>query len=73
MASEPEAENADRFVCWVCQFAECDDHPEEPLLSTGCACCRAGSSGGWAHVSSADVSPHHSRGDPMWLVTAVKV
>ena len=29
--------------------------------------------GGWAHVSSADVSPHHSRGDPMWLVTAVKV
>ena len=38
-------------VCWVCQFADCDDHPEEPLLSTGCACCRAGSSGGRAHVS----------------------
>ena len=29
--------------------------------------------GGWAHVSSADVSPHPTRGDPMWVVTAVRV
>jgi len=29
-----------------------------------------GPAGGWAHVSSVDVSPSH--GDPMWLVTAVK-
>eukprot|EP01046_Picozoa_sp_COSAG06_P060228 COSAG06_NODE_12739_length_1336_cov_0.812449_1_plen_46_part_10 len=46
MASEPQSENEDELVCWVCQFTECDEHPEEPLLSTGCACCR-GSSGGW--------------------------
>ena len=51
MASEPEPENEDGPVCWVCQFADCDEHPEEPLLSTGCACCRPGSSGGRAHVS----------------------
>ena len=51
MASEPEPEGNDELVCWVCQFVDCDDHPEEPLLSTGCACCRPGSSGGWAHVS----------------------
>jgi len=51
MASDPETENDDGLVCWVCQFVDCDDHPEEPLLSTGCACCRPGSSGGWAHVS----------------------
>eukprot|EP01046_Picozoa_sp_COSAG06_P039947 COSAG06_NODE_4781_length_3959_cov_92.982997_2_plen_438_part_00 len=52
MASEPETGNIDDgLVCWVCQFVDCDDHPEEPLLSTGCACCRAGSSGGRAHVS----------------------
>ena len=38
-------------VCWVCQFVDCDEHPGEPLLSTGCACCRAGSSGGRVHVS----------------------
>jgi hypothetical protein len=42
--------DTDGPVCWVCQF-DCEDHPEQPLLSTGCACCRAGSSGGWAHVS----------------------
>jgi hypothetical protein len=40
MASEPETENVDGLVCWVCQFVDCDEHPEEPLLSTGCACCR---------------------------------
>jgi hypothetical protein len=52
MASGSEPENVnDGLVCWVCQFVDCDDHPEEPLLSTGCACCRAGSSGGRAHVS----------------------
>ena len=52
MASEPQPENDnDGLVCWVCQFRDCDGHPEEPLLSTGCACCRAGSSGGRAHVS----------------------
>jgi len=28
--------------------------------------------GGWANISSADVSPHPSSGDPLWLVTAVK-
>jgi hypothetical protein len=31
---EPEPkhidENVDGLVCWVCQFAECDDDPEEP-------------------------------------------
>lgn len=27
---------------------------------------------GWQNVSSADVSPHPSRGDPLWIVTAVK-
>lgn len=31
-----------------------------------------GPRGGWAHVSSADISPHPSQGDPMWIVTAVK-
>eukprot|EP01046_Picozoa_sp_COSAG06_P082787 COSAG06_NODE_29769_length_550_cov_1.636364_1_plen_88_part_00 len=41
----------DGLVCRVCQFVDCDDHPEEPLLSTGCACCRPGGSGGRAHVS----------------------
>jgi hypothetical protein len=52
MASEPELEIIDDgLVCWVCQFVDCDEHPEEPLLSTGCACCRPGSSGGRAHVS----------------------
>jgi hypothetical protein len=51
MASKPEAEHGNGLVCWVCQFADCDEHPEEPLLSTGCACCRPGSSGGRAHVS----------------------
>ena len=28
--------------------------------------------GGWHNVSSADISPHPTRGDPMWIVTAVK-
>ena len=52
MASGSEPENVnDGLVCWVCQFVGCDGHPEEPLLSTGCACCRPGSSGGRAHVS----------------------
>ena len=52
MASEPEPESIDDgLVCWICQFADCDEHPEEPLLSTGCACCRPGSGGGRAHVS----------------------
>jgi hypothetical protein len=53
MASEPEPVMAQDvgLVCWVCQFADCEGHPEEPLLSTGCACLRAGSSGGRAHVS----------------------
>lgn len=31
-----------------------------------------GPRGGWTFVSSADVSPHPTRGDPMWIVTAVK-
>eukprot|EP01046_Picozoa_sp_COSAG06_P097529 COSAG06_NODE_43637_length_370_cov_0.760148_1_plen_44_part_10 len=44
MASEPQPENDnDGLLCWVCQFVDCEDHPEEPLLSTGCACCRPGS------------------------------
>ena len=37
MASKPQPETKDELVCWVCQFGGCDDHPEEPLLSTGCA------------------------------------
>lgn len=62
MASEPETEHIDDgLVCWVCQFAECDDHPEEPLLSTGCACCRRGSSGGRAHVSCLASAAVHKR------------
>ena len=36
MTSEPHPGNVDGLVCWVCQFADCDDHPEQPLLSTGC-------------------------------------
>ena len=31
-----------------------------------------GPEGGWANVSSADLSPHPTEGDPMWIVTAVK-
>jgi hypothetical protein len=35
MASEPELEIIDDgLVCWVCQFVDCDEHPEEPLLSS---------------------------------------
>jgi hypothetical protein len=49
----------DGLVCWVCQFVDCDEHPEEPLLSTGCACCRAGSSGGRAHVSCVASAAEH--------------
>ena len=60
MASRPDPENADGgLVCWVCQFVDCDEHPEEPLLSTGCACCRAGSSGGRAHVSCVASAAEH--------------
>ena len=65
MASEPQPDHEDGLVCWVCQFANCDDHPEEPLLSTGCACCRAGSSGGRAHVSClAGAAAHQPR---LWI------
>lgn len=28
--------------------------------------------GGWDHISSIDISPHHSAGDPMWVVMAIK-
>ena len=31
-----------------------------------------GPPGGWQNVSSADLSPHESAGDPMWMVSAVK-
>ena len=31
-----------------------------------------GPAGGWRNVSSADVSPHPTAGDPVWVVTAVK-
>ena len=31
-----------------------------------------GPPGGWQNISSADISPHPSIGDPMWIVTAVK-
>eukprot|EP00617_Octactis_speculum_P019689 CAMPEP_0185754598 /NCGR_PEP_ID=MMETSP1174-20130828/13225_1 /TAXON_ID=35687 /ORGANISM="Dictyocha speculum, Strain CCMP1381" /LENGTH=447 /DNA_ID=CAMNT_0028432879 /DNA_START=77 /DNA_END=1420 /DNA_ORIENTATION=+ len=31
-----------------------------------------GGGGGWDHIGSVDISPHHSAGDPMWLVTAVR-
>lgn len=31
-----------------------------------------GPAGGWANVSSADLSPHPTQGDPLWMVTAVK-
>jgi tetratricopeptide (TPR) repeat protein len=52
-------------ICWVCQFADCEEHPEEPLLSTGCACCRPGSSGGQAHVSCLiSAAAHQSK---LWL------
>ena len=27
---------------------------------------------GWRNVTSADLSPHPTRGDPMWIVMAVK-
>ena len=47
--AQPGGRDDDGLVCWVCQFADCDDG--EPLLSMGCACCREGSSGGRAHVS----------------------
>jgi tetratricopeptide (TPR) repeat protein len=51
-AAEPEpGDRDDGPVCWVCQFTDCEGRPEEALLSTGCACCREGSSGGWVHVS----------------------
>eukprot|EP01046_Picozoa_sp_COSAG06_P076394 COSAG06_NODE_24364_length_665_cov_0.763251_2_plen_31_part_01 len=31
MEPEPEPESIDDgLVCWVCQFADCEDHPEEP-------------------------------------------
>jgi hypothetical protein len=57
---EPQPETIDDgLVCWVCQFADCEEHPEEPLLSTGCACCRPGSSGGRAHVSCLASSAVH--------------
>ena len=45
---EPEVEPN---ICWVCQFPDCEDKPDEPLLLSGCACCREGSSAGWVHVS----------------------
>ena len=62
MASGPQPENIDDgLVCWVCQFVDCDEHPEEPLLSTGCACCRAGSGGGRAHVSCLASAAAHQR------------
>jgi tetratricopeptide (TPR) repeat protein len=64
MASEPEPESIDDdgLVCWICQFADCEDHPEEPLLSTGCACCRPGSGGGRAHVSClASAAAHQAK------------
>jgi hypothetical protein len=62
MASKPQPETKGELVCWVCQFADCDDHPEEPLLSTGCACCRPGSGGGRAHVSClASAAAHQER------------
>lgn len=35
-----------------------------------CRYFQHGPEGGWAHLTSADVSPRH--GDPVWLVTAVK-
>ena len=28
--------------------------------------------GGWKNITSADISPHPTRGDPMWIVSAVK-
>ena len=65
MASEPQPDHEDGLVCWVCQFADCDEHPEEPLLSTGCACCRAGSSGGRAHVSCLAGAAAHQ--EKLWI------
>ena len=53
------------LVCWVCQFADCDEHREEPLLSTGCACCREGSSGGRAHVSCLAAAAAHQ--ENLWI------
>ena len=53
------------LACWVCQFADCDEHPEEPLLSTGCACCREGSSGGRAHVSCLAAAAAHQ--ENLWI------
>ena len=54
------------FVCWVCQFADCDERPEDPLLPTGCACCREGSSSGWAHVSCLASAAAHK--ESLWNV-----
>ena len=31
-----------------------------------------GPAGGWRNVSSVDLSPHPTEGDPLWMVTAVK-
>jgi|EP01046_Picozoa_sp_COSAG06_P018197 tetratricopeptide (TPR) repeat protein len=62
---EPQSIDTDGLVCWVCQFVDCEGHPEEPLLSTGCACCRPGSSGGWAHVSCLAGAAVHQ--DKLWL------
>ena len=31
-----------------------------------------GPRGGWRNVTSADLSPHPTQGDPMWIVMAVK-
>jgi hypothetical protein len=38
-------------TCWVCMDAKCEGSPDEPLLSTDCACCREGSSSGRVHLS----------------------
>ena len=55
---------AEPAACWVCQFAECEGNPDELLLSTGCACCREGSSGGRAHVSCVAAAAQHN--EKLW-------
>eukprot|EP01046_Picozoa_sp_COSAG06_P053366 COSAG06_NODE_9209_length_1958_cov_1.408822_1_plen_590_part_10 len=49
--AEAAAHAAQPARCYICLSVDCEEHPEEPLLSTGCACCREGSSLGRAHVS----------------------
>lgn len=52
-------------TCYICLSVVCEEHPDEKLLPTGCACSREGSTGGRAHVSCLATAARH---DPeRWL------